>query len=210
MDSSYERISRSKLFGLGEIIWDLMSLSLLWILFSLPIVTSGAASAALYYAVRRRFQLGFSTPAKDFMKSFKQNLKQGLIINLIFMIYGSITGFNLYIALHGFGGITLPEGYLPIAILLTLPILIFYPLTFPYLSRFDIDTKHTLMNSALLTLMNPVKAIVIWIYMLVTFAAMILFPPCALIAPAGITCVIMRMIEKIFSAATDKEGQEDA
>ena len=66
------------------------------------------------------------------------------------------------------------------------------------------------MNSALLTLMNPLKAIVIWIYMLVTFAAMILFPPCALIAPAGFMFVIMRMIEKIFSAATDKDEQEDA
>ena len=210
MDSSYERISRSKLFGLGEIIWDLMSLSLLWILFSIPIVTSGAASAALYYAVRRRFELSSGTPSKDFMKSFKQNLRQGVIIDLIFLVYGSIAGFNLYVALHGFGGITLPDAYLPIAILLMLPILIFYPLTFPYLSRFDIDTKHTLMNSALLTLMNPARAFVIWIYMIVTFAAMILFPPCALIAPAGITFVIMRMIEKIFSAAAGDKEQEDA
>jgi len=210
MESSYERISRSKLFGLGEIIWDLMSLSLLWILFSLPVITSGAASAALYYSVRRRFQLGYSTPSRDFMKSFRQNLKQGIVINLLFLIYGSVTGFNLYVALHGFRGVILPEGYLPFAVILILPILIFYPLTFPYLARFDIDTRHTLTNSALLTLMNPLKAIAVWIYMLVTLLAMILFPPCALVAPAGITFVIMRMIEKIFSAATGDEEQKDA
>ena len=209
MESSFERMTNSLLFRIGEVIWDLLLLSVLWLVFSIPVVTCGAATSALYFAVHRRFSLHNSTPAKDFIRSFKLNLKQGLVLNLIFLIYAAVVGFNIRVAVYGWGEITLPDWYLPVALLLLIPLLLSYPLTFPYLARFTSDTKHLLLNSTLMSVMNPGRTLLIWFYTILAVAAMIYFPPCALIAPAGVSFLIMRSAEKTFKAALDNEKSRE-
>ncbi|MBO4636917.1 MAG: YesL family protein [Clostridiales bacterium] len=205
MESSFERLSRSKLFMVGEIIWDLLILSLLWVICSLPLVTIGASSSALYFAVHRRFALGYDTPSKDFLRSFKLNIKQGLITGIIFLLYAGASAFNIRVAVFGFGELTLPDWYFPVSLLLLLPLFFACPMTFPYIARFNNDTKHLLINSTLLSVMNPGRTLLIWFYTLTAAALMVFFPPAALIAPAGFTFLIMRTAEKSFAVAKANE-----
>ena len=62
---------------------DLVVLSILWTLCSAPIVTMGAASAALYYAVTKSVRCQRGHAAKEFWRAFKSNLKRGILFELV-------------------------------------------------------------------------------------------------------------------------------
>lgn len=58
---------------------ELMIFSVLWILCSLPVVTVGAATAALYHMMFRMNQDG-STKISDYFRAFAQNFKRGTLL----------------------------------------------------------------------------------------------------------------------------------
>ena len=80
------------LFNPESFIWkpfgylgDLVILSLLWVVFSIPIITLGPASAALYdatvHALRRRDE----TPIPRFWSTFRRELKEGVLSTLVWL-----------------------------------------------------------------------------------------------------------------------------
>lgn len=143
---SYESYSKNYLFILAGHLADVMILSLLWLLFSIPIVTIGPSTAALYYATTKHFNDSSEKPLQDFLHSFKQNVKQGILLTLIYLVYGGLLAFDVYVAKNGFHGITLPALYEQVAYALTLPIVFTLPYVFPYLSRFNNTIKETLKH----------------------------------------------------------------
>ena len=76
-------------------------LNLLWLICSLPIVTVGASTAALYYATIKivREQEGQSVTAL-FIKGFKDNLKQATALWLVMLAAGILIGADGYIVYH--------------------------------------------------------------------------------------------------------------
>ena len=77
---------------------DLIILNLLCILCCLPIVTAGASITAMFYVTLKMVRNEEAYIAKSFFKSFKQNLKQSIIINLIMLVTGALLYFDLTIA----------------------------------------------------------------------------------------------------------------
>mgnify|MGYP002587022224 CR=1 FL=1 len=61
-------------------LFDVMALGFLWILCSLPIITIGASSTALYYAMVKCIKKGDGYIAKEFFRSFRMNLISGTIL----------------------------------------------------------------------------------------------------------------------------------
>ncbi len=74
---------------------DFFLLSLIWLICSLPIVTMGAASTALYYVTLKMAENKEGRLLPAFFTSFRQNLKQGSLIWLGFLLAGSLIGFDL-------------------------------------------------------------------------------------------------------------------
>lgn len=75
---------------------DMLWLSILTIICSLPIVTIGPSLTALYYVTLKltRDEEGYIT--KQFFKSFRENLKQGFVIGILFLLFGGALGANMY------------------------------------------------------------------------------------------------------------------
>ena len=80
----------NQLFNPDNIVWtfltrcvDLVILSLLWLLFSLPVVTAGASTAALYHSVRKSVLSDSGYAVTAFWKSFRENVKQGIPLMLL-------------------------------------------------------------------------------------------------------------------------------
>ena len=73
-------------YRVGNALADIMILSLLWIVFSIPIITIGASTTALYYVTTRRLadKQGYIT--SDFFLAFKQNFKVATILWLIWLL----------------------------------------------------------------------------------------------------------------------------
>ena len=71
--------------GMAYII-NIIYVSVLWILFSIPIITIGASSTALYYTVTKVIRHGRSYIFREFWQSFKSNLKQSTAVWLIYLV----------------------------------------------------------------------------------------------------------------------------
>ncbi len=79
-----------QLFNPESLIWkplgylgDLVTLSLLWIVFSIPLLTLGPASAALYDTAVHCLRRKEDTVLTRFFSTFKRELRQGVLSTLI-------------------------------------------------------------------------------------------------------------------------------
>ena len=74
-----------RIFGfLGQLI----ALNLLWIVCSLPIITAGASTTALFYCTLKLHKDGDIRVIYDFFRSFKQNFKQSTLIWILMLAAG--------------------------------------------------------------------------------------------------------------------------
>jgi len=62
---------------------ELIILSLLWFFTSLPIITIGTSTAALYYAMVKSVRRGRGYPFKEYFRAWKQNFLKGTILTVI-------------------------------------------------------------------------------------------------------------------------------
>jgi len=92
----------SPVFKFLFLVFDVLLVSLLWLLTSLPIVTAGASTTAAYYVIMRRVSDRENSIIKDYFSAFKSNfinttLAFLAIAALLFVIwlnfvYTSVTG----------------------------------------------------------------------------------------------------------------------
>lgn len=75
-------------------------LNILWFLCSLPIVTVGASTTALFYVTLKIAKNEEGNITKAFFRSFKENFKQGTIIWLILLAAGIMLGIDGYVLYH--------------------------------------------------------------------------------------------------------------
>ena len=75
-------------------------LNLLWMSCSLPIITIGASTTALYYACLKIVRDEDFDAGRMFFHSFKQNFKQATVIWLIMLAAGIFLGGDGYILYH--------------------------------------------------------------------------------------------------------------
>lgn len=87
--------SSNGLMGLMSKLMDVVILSLLWSLCSLPIVTMGVATTALYYTAVKVIRRDRNYVFQSFFKSFKENFAQGMLLWLFFLAIMAVLGINL-------------------------------------------------------------------------------------------------------------------
>ena len=75
---------------------DVMILNVLWVLCSIPVVTMGASTTAVYYVTLKLVRDEEGPTIRSFFRSFKENFRQATIIWLIMLAAGSLLGFDLY------------------------------------------------------------------------------------------------------------------
>lgn len=75
---------------------DYVKLGLLFMLFSIPVVTMGAAAAAAMTVGMKMARGEAPTVWKPFLKAFRENFRQGTILLLIFGLIFALLGFDWY------------------------------------------------------------------------------------------------------------------
>lgn len=63
-----------------QLVYNLVVLHVLWVVYSLPIITIGASTTALYYSCMKMIRTNEGYVHRNFHHSFKQNFKQSTII----------------------------------------------------------------------------------------------------------------------------------
>ena len=124
-------------------------LNFLWLLCSLPIVTIGASTTAVYYTAMRMARDDEGYIARDFFHSFKENFLQATGVWLIVLVFFGMICFNWW-NLSGS-----PNDLLRIASHLFLSLFVIFALIsiyfFPLLSQFDMRIMELLRCSLYIT-----------------------------------------------------------
>lgn len=132
---------------------DIMWLNILTIVCSLPIVTAGAAFTALHYSCLKLVRGEESYVTKDFFKSFKQNLKQGIVLSLILIVVTAIISFD-FVFLLTYKQAGKFESVVLVGLgIVVLIILCTVQFVFPILARFNNTIKGTIKNAFMMSML---------------------------------------------------------
>lgn len=123
---------------------DMIKLNMLWFLFSLPVVTIGASTAAAFSVTLRMVDEREGYIAKQFWTAFKANLKQGIPAGLLnlFFVYALYLDFQLFHAVEGN-----PIIFLILGIVGSVMCFGYFIYTYALMARYDNTLLKTIKNS---------------------------------------------------------------
>lgn len=122
---------------------DMIVMSLWWLLGCLPLVTIGASTTALYYAAMKSVAHE-GTVTHNFWKSYRHNLKQSIVVEVILIILGILL-YTLYRISFGVTGGLSGIAQLGFQVLFFV-YLILLSYVFPVLSRFVLTVPQLFRN----------------------------------------------------------------
>lgn len=177
---------------------DCLILSALWIAFSLPVITIGASTTALYYAVNKVICNNRGTIWKSFWSSFRANFKQATIVWLMELVVLGIYGVECYYILVYYLAGIVPLFILVLLFVLGMFLLMWSLYLFPYIARFANSTKSVIINSGYMLIRHFFRSIAL---LLLFVAAVILFlywPAGLCIIPVSYMWMSQRILENVF------------
>ena len=191
-------------------IFDMLVLSLLWLILCLPIITIGPASTAFYYTVVKVIRRERSYLLKEFFRSFRLNFKQGAILTLIYVVFIVVAYVDFRYA------ITLIEegkqsGSMMLGIFIVLTVFVIFSViyVFPVLSRFTVTIKNLFKWAFFLSIRHIGWTLLIGV-MFVGFGIIMFFsffwmPPLVIILPGVYTLVASFPMEKVLKKYMPQE-----
>jgi uncharacterized membrane protein YesL len=154
-----------RIFRFAAKVSNLFLLNILWLIFSIPIITMGAATSAVYYITLKMVKNEEGYIIKDFWYAFRQNLKQGIMIEFVLLVGGVILLGDIWYFLH-LGNIF---GYIFAAIFsigLTIYVLTLI-FIFPLLAKYSNTVFGTLKNAVLLSLTHLPSSIALAVLLII-------------------------------------------
>jgi uncharacterized membrane protein YesL len=187
---------------------DVMKLNFLWILFSLPILTAGASTAAAMSVALKMADDEEGYIGRGFVKAFKENWKQGTLLGIITVIafYAVYLDFEL-VRVSGDGSVLL----LIIGIVSVFVAIMALSYSFPLIARYENTLFGTIQNSLHISRRffgrTLLMLVIIWIEFLVLqfneimlFFAIIIGPGLIIFTIAAFSKRIFVMLEKEMEA----------
>lgn len=131
---------------------DLMILNLITTLFIIVPFTGGASLTAMHYVLLKMVRDEDSYIIQSFWKSFKENLKQGIILWIIVVVTAVIIAMDFYFLY--IAGSTLAFYYKYLLIAMTIILYMIFLYIFPLQSKFVNPIRQTLKNSILMAFLG--------------------------------------------------------
>lgn len=189
-------------------LFDVIALSVIWAVFSAPIITMGAASTALYATVYHHVRLGEGYLWKTFWEAFKENFKWSTLTWLpmlgmiLFLLFDIITIRYLIKNGHPLGAI------FGILIVLLFVAVVWAQFLFAYCARFDGTVKDSLRYSFYLLMAHPLRSIAIMLLVVGLGALVLAIPGLAILYPAGQVWITSYLIEAVFMKHMSEDDRE--
>lgn len=179
-------------------LFDCICLSVLWLVCCIPLVTAGAASAALYTTVFKYIRREEGTLAATYFGAFKENFRRSTLAGLVSLALLAVLVLDALVfrslrlsgsAMGSFYGASL----VLIGIALTWMIYLA-----AYSARFNGSVRDVLRWSFVLMVIHPLRALEVFAVLAAGVVLSLSLPFVALIAPAGIFWCASILIEKVF------------
>jgi len=173
-------------------------LSVLWVVFSLPLVTIGASTTALYYTVNKVVRHDQGYVWQEFWSAFKENFKQSTGVWLILICVYSILIGDCYIT-YLFYKLDVVPKVVPIVFFIFLNLTTMWAVyLFPYIARFSNVVKHILKNCVIMSFQNFLWSVLLLMIFIVIIFIFLLVPILILILPVACSMLHNLILERIF------------
>ena len=183
---------------------DCVFVSILWIVASLPVITFGASTTALYYTVRKVIRYERSGIWKEFWSSFKLNFKQSTIVGIILLVFYTVAVvclYGVYASAESMGTFSI----ILIFLILTAFVTVWGIYVFAYIARFIMPTKTVLKNCALIELANLGSSLLICLVFIIAFFICFFVPVMFIMIPAYFMLICDLILSKIFRKYMSEE-----
>ena len=183
-------MKETKLHAVLTAVIDIVWLGLLWLVCSLPVLTLGAASTALYYSMVKcvRHERGRATRA--FFGAFRQNFRQATALWLICL--GVLATGLADIYAFSRMGVRAGDFLYGFSRLLLLPVPLLFPWIFAFLSRFQNTVPGTLRFALYLAGRRWKETLLLLIETAGTLLIAWLMPGIIPLLP-GVVCLLMSL-----------------
>lgn len=189
---------------------DLMWLNVLTLICCIPIVTIGPSLTAMSYVVLKiaRNEEGYIT--RSFFKSFKANLKQGIIIGLILILVLLVLAGDFFII--NYSGLEF-NGVIKSILLAILFFVLFTTMfVFPVLAKFENTVFNTIKNAFLIGIAQLPKTILMMVLFAIPPVLFVFVPQVIpIVFLFGITLpawVSAKLYSKFFQKLEDKFAED--
>lgn len=150
---------------------NLIILNILWLVCSLPIITAGAATSAMYSVLFSYRREGTDSVVKPFFLAFRKCLKQSTVFWVIFLLLAAVLLFDALYLLSLKGTIL----WLPFALVVILAV-IAASYVFPQIALFENRLPAMVRSSFHLFVLNLIPSVAIVLVNLLPWA-LLLFQP---------------------------------
>lgn len=192
---------------------DVLKINALWLLFSIPIVTSGAATIAAFDVTMKMVDNEESYVARQFMKAFKSNIKKGIPLGLLSIVCAYIVwlNFSLFNQIEGNPLLLLIVGMIAAAVF-TLSFIYAFALQ----ARYENTIVKTLQNSLNISMRYFVRTLFTIVLLVIEFfiifwnsttifIGILIGPVCMIYTVSGCAKSIFKEIEKEPGAVSNPE-----
>ena len=199
------------LFGFLDKFASLLWLNILWLVCSIPIVTIGASTTAMYYVALKMVKNEESYITKSFFKSFKQNFLQATIIWIVLLIAAALVVYDLIVCRNNTSGIfavinvaAYAAGFIVILVGLYV---------FALLAKFDNTTVNTVKNAFFISILNIPYTLVIVAFTTIPFVVAYFVPqliPLSVFMGGSLVAYLSSIpFNKIFDKLIEKKEPEE-
>lgn len=183
--------------GIGKVV-DCFYLSVLWMIFCIPVLTAGASCTAAYYTFHKAVRGNRGYVWRCFWESFRSNFKQATVIWLICLLVGALLGTDAFITFQMLqNGEKMGFLYYVFLILIVLFVLWMVYL-FSYVARFENTTKQTMKNAAFIAIANLPRSLLMGVVLAAALVIVYLIPSIMILMPAILCWVFHMILEKIY------------
>lgn len=190
-------------------------LNMMWMICSLPIITIGASTTALYSVTLKIADEKESNITKQFITAFRSNFKQSTRLWILLLIAGLLIGGDFYVVLHMR---SMSSGSLAIMWTLNLALLIAMSIIyvvvliyiFPLIARFENTDQAMLKNSLLIGIHYLFCTIVVAaIHFVMFYAVVAVFTPLILFGEGLCALLSSYMLINVFRVISYRPEEDE-
>lgn len=183
---------------------DWVILSALWCVCSLPVVTIGASTAAIYYVTLKMVRQEEVSVTQAFFHAFRDNLKQGIILTLVLLVCITALGFGTVYAVRAPGAMRTAVVFFVVSLCASFLCISLY--SFPFMAQFSNTVPGILKSAAFLAGKNLTNTIVmllislipVWVFLLSFEVFLRMVPIWAFMMPGAASYFCAGRLKKIF------------
>lgn len=193
-----------------NLLWDLICISFLWFVCSLPVITLGASTTAAYYTAAKAVRHHTGTVFHEFFSSFRTNFKQATAGTLVFALVLLILIFDCtYFYTSTAAGSLLLLYLFYFLVLATAAGTCYF---FPLLSRYSMTIPRFFRMTVVLMFRHLLTTILLLLLLISVILGVYLMPWGILVFPGALAYLATYLMEPILRkyAPTPEEGSEEA